>query len=326
MYRILITVSYFVFFISCSDNVKQDPLHQPPYDKLSDSIDKAPNNAELYYSRGTLLFQNEQMVFAEKDIRKAWNIDPKEEYALSLITILKEKNTDSAIAFIQEAAQKLPDNLSLQIGLARGYQQKGALDEALNVCNNIINKFPGQLDALTLKAEILKQQNKIAEALAILEDAYTFAPDDAELVHTLAFEYAEAKNAKALSLCDSLIKADIQKTHAEPNYFKGVYYSNIGNDAAAIKEFDAAISRNYYFIDAYINKGIVYYERKKYNDAIKTFGLATTVSPTYADAYYWLGKTKEAMGIKQEAKLDYQRAYGLDKTMTEAKEAAERMK
>lgn len=325
MYRILIAASFLIFLISCNDDVKPDPLHEPPYDKISDSIDKAPNNAELYYRRGTLLFQNDQPVFAEKDIRKAWSIDAKEEYALRLITILKQKNTDSAIAFIQEASKKLPENISLQIGLARGFQQKGKLDEALNVCNAIINKFPGQLDALTLKAELLKQQNKMEESLAVLENAYIFAPQDVELVHTLAFEYAEAKNAKALSLCDSLIKADIQKSHAEPNYFKGVYYSNIGNDAEAIKQFDAAIGRNYYFIDAYINKGIVYFDSKKYNDAIKTFGLATTVSPTYADAYYWLGKTKEAMGNKQEAKLDYQRAFGLDKTMSEAKEAAERL-
>ena len=325
MYKIFTAFFFIAFFASCNDDAKQNPLYQPPYDKISDSIDKAPEKAELYYRRGILLFQNEQPVFAEKDIRKAWNLDAKEEYALSLISLLKQKNTDSAIAFIEEASKKLPGNLSLQIGLARGYQQKGNLDEALNICNEIILKFPGQLDALTLKAELLKQQNKMEESLAALETAYDFAPDDVELVHTLAFEYAEAKNSKTLRLCDSLLAADIQKSHAEPNYFKGIYYSNIANYAEAIKQFDAAIQRNYYFIDAYINKGIVYYDQKKYSDALKTFGLATTVSPTYADAYYWSAKTKEAMGNKEAAKLDYERAYGLDKTMTEAKEAAERL-
>lgn len=325
MYKILIPCFALVFLIACSNDEKQNLLYEPPYDKISDSIDKTPKNAELYYRRGILFFQNEQLVFAEKDIRKAWSLDAKEEYALSLISILKQKNTDSAIAFIEEASKKLPGNISLQIGLARGFQQKGNLEEALNICNAIILKFPGQLDALTLKAELLKQQNKVEESLNTLETAYTFAPDDVELVHTLAFEYAEAKNSKAISLCDSLLAADIQKSHAEPNYFKGIYYSNIANYNEAIKQFDAAIQRNYYFIDAYINKGIVYYDQKKYNDALKTFGLATTVSPTYADAYYWSAKTKEAMGNKEAAKLDYERAYGLDKTMTEAKEAAEKL-
>jgi TolA-binding protein len=53
--------------------------------------------------------------------------------------------------------------------------------------------------------------------------------------------------------------------------------------------------------------------------------LAAKVSPTYAEAYYWMGKTKEAMGKNTEAKSDYQRAYGLDKTLTEAKQAADRL-
>jgi len=39
-----------------------------------------------------------------------------------------------------------------------------------------------------------------------------------------------------------------------------------------------------------------------------------------------MGKCQEAVGQKDEAKLNYQRAYGLDKTFTEAKEAADRIK
>jgi tetratricopeptide (TPR) repeat protein len=222
--------------------------------------------------------------------------------------------------------KKLPNSIALQIGLARGYQQKEKIDQALAVCDGIIAKFPGQLDALVLKSELLKQQNKTQEAIAVLETAYAYAPDDVELVHTLAFDYADSKNPKALKLADSLIAVDVSKRHAEPLYFKGLYHENKGNYAEAIKFFNEAIGRDYYFIDAYMDKGQCYFEQKKYPDALKTFALATTVSPTYANAYYWLAKTKEAMGDKQEAKLDYQRAYGLDKTMKEAKEAAERLK
>jgi hypothetical protein len=38
-----------------------------------------------------------------------------------------------------------------------------------------------------------------------------------------------------------------------------------------------------------------------------------------------MGKCQEALGQKQEALLNYQRAYGLDKTFAEAQEAAERL-
>ena len=65
--------------------------------------------------------------------------------------------------------------------------------------------------------------------------------------------------------------------------------------------------------------------RKKFNEALKTFQLVNTISATFPDAYFWMAKCEEALGQKEEAKLNYQRAYGLDKTFTEAKEAADKI-
>lgn len=322
-------LSFFSFFllVACNNNdsAGNSVLTQSPYNSLSDSIGINPKNADLYYRRGGLLYQNNQMAYAEKDLRKAFELNPKEEYALALTTVLKQKNTDAAIQFLQEAVKKLPNSIALQIGLARGFQQRNQLDSSLIICNKVIEKYPAQLDALLLKSELLKAVNKDSEALITLEKAYSYAPEDVEVAHRLCFSYADSKNPKALSLADSLIKADKEKRHAEPYYFKGVYYSNTGNDAEAIKQFNLAIEHDYYFINAYINKGIAFYDQKKYDQALKTFTLAATVSPTDADPYYWLAKTQQATGNKKDAKLNYQRAYGLDTTLTEAKEAADRL-
>jgi hypothetical protein len=38
-----------------------------------------------------------------------------------------------------------------------------------------------------------------------------------------------------------------------------------------------------------------------------------------------MGKAQQALGNNSEAKLNYLRAYGLDKTLSEAKEAAEKL-
>ncbi|MFL5809791.1 MAG: tetratricopeptide repeat protein [Flavisolibacter sp.] len=315
-----------LLLVSCNDDRNSDdPLSQPPYGDLTDSISKAPSNADLYFRRAGLLFKNNQPAFAEHDLRKAWTLQPKEEYALKLVEILKLKDPDSTIVFLNEALKKLPGNVFLQIGLAISYKQKKQLDQALSICNDIIRRYPNAVDALLLKSEILNEQNKNTEALRTLENAYLFAPGDVELVHNLAFAYAESKNPKALLLADSLIKADTKNEHAEPYYFKGVYFSNTGNITEAIKQFDEAIRHNYNFLNAYINKGIIFFDRKKYEDAFKTFKLANTVAPDEADPYYWMAKPQEAIGNKPEAKANYQRAYGLDKTLTEAKEAADRL-
>jgi tetratricopeptide (TPR) repeat protein len=300
-------------------------LTQPPFDKITDSIHQSLQNPDLYYHRGVLLFQNNEPVYAEKDIRKAWDLMPREEYALSMTTILKQKNPDSAISFLQTAIQKFPSSIALQIGLARGYQSKGQLDKAIEIIDRILDQYPGQLDALVLKSEILKAQNKNEEAIATLSKAHSYSPGDVELAHQLAFEYAEAKDSKVLALSDSLIKADVDGHHAEPYYFKGLYFSNTGKLVEAINYFDEAIRHDYNFLDAYMDKGQVLFNQKKNATALKTFQLVTTINPSFADAYYWIGKTEQAAGNKEEAKLNYQRAYGLDKSLTEAKEAADKL-
>jgi tetratricopeptide (TPR) repeat protein len=328
MFRIFSALTALLFVLSACNNddtTDNTVLSQPPFDKLTDSISQQPKNSDLYYRRGGLLYSNNQMDLAENDLRKAWQLDPKEEYALSVITVLKQKNTDSAIAFLQEALKKLPGSISLKVGLARGYQQKQQWDKALAICDTVISHYPNQLDALILKSEVLKAQNKNAESLATMEKAYSYAPFDKDLSYDLAYDYADAKNAKAISLSDSLIKKDSSETVARAYYIKATYFSNIGNNDEAIKNYDASIAHDYNFLDSYRDKGQLLYNQKKYDAALKTFQLALKVSPATAEFYFWMGKTQEAMGNKEEAKLNYQRAYGLDKTMTEAKEAANKI-
>lgn len=328
MRKLFLLIIISIVFVACSNKASQQDatLSQPPYNKLTDSIDRAPKDAGLYYRRGSLLYSNGEMHLAENDLRNAWRLDAQEEYALRLTSVLKQKNADTAIAFLQEALKKVPGSIGLHILLAKGYESKNQMDKASTICDDLIKQYPGQLDALMLKSELLKQQNKNSEALAILERAHSYAPGDVDLVHQLAFEYAETKNPKVLLLADSLIKVDVEKRHAEPYYFKGLYYENTGNWREAVKYFDGAIQHDFNFLDAYMDKGQTYYDQKKYSEALKTFQLTTTVFPSESLPYFWLGKTQQAMGNKNEARLNYQRAYGLDKTFTEAKDSAGRLK
>jgi tetratricopeptide (TPR) repeat protein len=322
--------SFFCFFfilsiLSCSDNNTDPVLDQPAYKSISDSIRSNGKDPELYYRRALLLYDNLEKKYAEDDLRKAWSMKPKESYALSLTTILRERSDKEATEFLGEAAIKLPESIAVRIGLARGYQKQSKYTEALAICDNIISVYPNQLDALLLKAELLDAENKTGEALKTLGIAYSYAPGDAELAHNYAFALAEAKDPKALVLSDSLIHSDSAGRHAEPFYFKGLYYENTGDFATAMKLFEDAIRHDYYFLDAHMEKGQLQYNLKKYKEALKTFTLAATISPTFADTYFWIAKSFEALGNKADAKINYQRAYGLDKTMTEAREAAARL-
>jgi tetratricopeptide (TPR) repeat protein len=318
------------FMIRCNNNKEphspyDEILHQPPYSSLTDSIKREPSNNELYFRRAVLLNKNDLPEPALADFKKAWSLQKDEKYALGISTILLDRKPDSAILFLHDAIKAVPNSFLLQLSLARAFDSQDKTDKALDICNAILQNNPQQVDALKMKSALLEKKGNMQESIHILETAYTIAPYDADLNYDLAFKYAETKNAKVVALCDSLIQKDSMHIHAEPYYYKGIYYSNINDKATALTLFQLAIQHDYYYLNAYIEKGRVLYDERKYADAIKVFQLANTISAKFPDAYYWTGKCQEALGQKDEALLNYQRAYGLDAGFEEAKEAALRI-
>ena len=319
-----------VFFVCSCNNDKTSShyrkiLSGPPFAAITDSIKADPRNAELYFRRAVLLNKNNFPEPALADFMKAWSLNKLEQYALGAGKILMEKNPDSAIAFLQHSIKEIPQTIMLRLMLSRTFDMQNKTDDALNICDDILKENPSQLNALLLKSDLLDKKQNTKESIATLEKAYAIAPQLLELNFNLAFKYAQDKNLKVISLCDSLIKKDSLNIHPEPYYFKGVYYYNTGNKEKAIELFDLAIIHDYNFLDAYVDKGRTLYEMKKYEEAFATLQRAASITPTFADAYYWMGKCQEAIGEKDEARLNYLRAYGLDKTLVEAKEAADRL-
>lgn len=315
---------------SCHDKKTESPyaaiLSRPPFRVLTDSIKKFPEDDGLYFRRAVLLNSNNQPGPALADFQKAWSIKKEERYAFGIGNLLLDRQPDSAILFLQNAVRDLPASYLLQLTLARSLAAGNRTDEALQACNELLQQSPGQVEVLKFKAELLAQKNDNSGAISLLQQAYQLAPFDIDLNYELAFKYAEAKDPRVLSLCDSLMKADSLQRHAEPYYYKGIYYSNTGNKSAALQQFEAAIGHDYTYLNAYIEKGRVLYEQKKFSDALAVFQLANRISIKFPDAWYWMGKCEEALGRKEDARLDYERAVGLDPSFTEAKEAVEKIK
>jgi len=300
-------------------------LTQPPYSKLTDSIHKNSSDPDLFYRRGMLLLKNNENPPALADFQKAWSLNKKEMYAVNISTILSETKADSAVSFLNEALTILPESIPLHISLIQAYADAQKTDAALAICDSVLRHHHGHIGVLMMKSDLLDQKNDTIGSIKTLEQAYEVAPANEDLCYNLAFKYAQNKNQKVLSLCDSLLRNDTINKKAEPFYFKGVYYSNINQKTTALDLFNKAIQNDYSFLDAYMDKGKILFDLKKYADASNVFQLALKISATYADAYFWLGKCQEVMGQKENAKLNYQRAYGLDKSLTEAKEAAEKI-
>ncbi|MBL7741003.1 MAG: tetratricopeptide repeat protein [Chitinophagaceae bacterium] len=325
----LSTLILFVLLVACnSGNVSSpfdDILSQPPYASLSDSIRRQPKNDELYFRRAVLLNKNNLPEPALADFQKAWSLSKQEKYAFGVTNAWMEKKPDSAVIFLNDALKELPESYLLRLSLARAYDVLNRTEDALNTCADILQALPDQPEVWILQSALLQKKGDTKNAIISLEKAYAIAPFHPKLAFDLAYKYAEDRNAKALVLCDLIIQKDSLKVFAEPYYIKGIYYSNINDKANAIRLFDETIRRDYNNLNAYIEKGKILVAQKKNTDALKVFQLANTIKPAFPDAWYWMGVCQEAMRQKEEARLNYEKAYGLDKTFTEAKEAADRL-
>ncbi|HEY4154004.1 MAG TPA: tetratricopeptide repeat protein [Puia sp.] len=298
----------------------------PAYAALNDSIRSFPKDASLYLRRARRLSLENAHELAYSDFKKAWSLQPSVEtglpYAANLQILGK---TSERLALLKAGNRQFPENQQMQRLLADAYSGSGNRDLALRQYGEILAKDPKDFETWYEQGLLLEQLKDTAAAISSLQKAYALqavATYGLELAHL----YAEQKNAKALEICNNILKADSASQLIDPLFIKGIYYSNISLYPKAIAQFDSCIQRDWKTTDAYLEKGIAYFRMQNYDAAIHTFNMAITVSNTDPDAYYWLGRSYEAIHRKADAISNYQRTLSLDRRFTEAKEAIERLK
>ncbi len=297
----------------------------PAYASLNDSINLFPKDASLYLRRATRLSLANAHELAYDDFKKDWSLQPSVETGLPYAANLQilGKHAERLI-LLKACATQFPANQQLQRLLADAYSGTGNRDLALKQYHEILKRDPEDFESWYEQALLLEQLKDTAGAINSLQKAYALqgvATYGLELAHL----YAEQKNAKALEICNYILKQDSGSLLIDPLFIKGIYYANVKQYPQAIVQFDSCIQRDWKTTDAYLEKGIAYYHQQNYSAAINTFNMAITVSNTDPDAYYWLGRCYEATHRKTDAISNYHKTLSLDKRFTDAKEAIERL-
>jgi len=226
---------------------------------------------------------------------------------------------------LSEQVKQNPDSASIRMRLINSLDSVSMYKEAIAQTDSLIKRDSANNGLWYTKAQLQESNKDTSAALQSYRRALSIYPSiDAQLSY--ANLLAETKNGEALLVCKNIQKLGLgRETDAYSSFIAGVYFARTGNTKQAIQLFDKAINDNYTLMEAYMEKGFIYYESKNYQQALKTFETAITINNTYADAYYWKAKSLEVMGNKTEALLNYKRSLGLDKTLKEAREAIDRL-
>lgn len=238
----------------------------------------------------------------------------------------KETILPDEIARLEKLAKQYPDSVGLHMRLVNALDSLGDYEPALVELNSLIKNDSSNFGLWFKKAQLSEQlKDTIAAIKSYSHAANIYASPDAMLA--LANLFAETKNSKALELCQKVSDLRMGRTYqSHCDFIAGIYQSRTGNGAKAIQLFKNCIANNYTYMEAYMEIGFIYFDKKQYTDALKTFQTAVTVKNNYPDAYYWLGKTNEANKNWTAATDNYEKALSLDPKLMEAEKAINRLK
>lgn len=244
----------------------------------------------------------------------------------------KEKKADQQEVSIPAFAQKLydevakyPDSTALRIQLVNTLDSVGALSLALAQMDSLIMRDSLNFGIWFHKAQLSEKAGDTVVALRSYDKAARIYPSPDALL-SMANLYAEKKDTKAVILCDQVEQLRLGREYlAHCSFIKGVYYSRTGELVKALTSFDRCIANDYQYMEAYMEKGFIFYDTQQADKAIEIFNQAIEIRPTYADAFYWLGKTHEQKGDQENAIKDYQRSLVIDPSIKEAKDALQRL-
>jgi tetratricopeptide (TPR) repeat protein len=150
-------------------------------------------------------------------------------------------------------------------------------------------------------------------------------PSALQVANARALQMAEQGDPATLPLCDSLLQHQGPQGGAEPYYYKGIYFASKKDNKKALGWFDKTIQTDYSFYEAYIEKAALLIDAKEFEAAHKELELLRTLSPGYAPVHYWLGKWADRQEKKEKALEHFRLALSLDTSLTEAKQAIQRL-
>ena len=216
--------------------------------------------------------------------------------------------------------------MEIQLKTVNILDSLGFKKDALIKLDQLISKDSLNNEYWLKRGQLCKYLEDTVAAIKAFRFAARVYPTPISLME-LANLYAETKNIKTISIANQLMKIYPDgKFNAEANFFIAVYYSKMNDAANAIKYFNKSIQENMYFYDAYTEKGYLYYQQHKYQDALAVFSQLVKINQTSVDGYYWQAKCNETLNNKSEAINLYEKALLLDPNLKEAEAAIKRLK
>jgi tetratricopeptide (TPR) repeat protein len=293
--------------------------------EISTQIEADPDNAELYYQRAIIYFNEKYMNRALTDIEDATNKDaqnPLYQYYKGKILYAMNRTLDASKAYESALALK-PDYTEAQLKLAELYYVVKEHTKSINLVNTILGADPLNANAMILKADNQRELKDTAKAIASYQKTLELDPTFYDAAMQLGLLNTARKDKSAPDYFTAAIRINPKSTEA---YFgRAYYYQQTKQYQKALFDYRKVIDIDPSNDRAYYNVGMINFDAEKYEEALRSFNICVQMNNNYTEAYYMRGLVHEELNNKADAKLSYQYALQLSPNYVLAQEGLKRV-
>ncbi|MCS6929421.1 MAG: tetratricopeptide repeat protein [Saprospiraceae bacterium] len=323
-----------VVFTGCKSERKKVPeaylqlTTDPEIVRLSQLIEKEPQNDSLYYRRAKVYYHLDGFDEALADLQTAMRIDSmKPEYyhllADVLIDYARPNDSKRAIDVLTLAAKRFPERIPTLLKLSEFQLIVRQYSDAMATLDRIFRIDPRHPEAFFMAGRVALDMGDTVKALASFKKAVQYEAEHADAWMFMGRIYLNQNNPLAIQCFDNVLRVD--SSRLEAHEFKAVFYKVRGEYDKAFEIYRDLVRRNRDYSNAYFDMGMMYLDLDSLNKAYDHFTLAIKTDPLFVMAYYYRGLTSELMGNLEAARADYVQANKMSPNYPEPKEALARL-
>lgn len=187
---------------------------------------------------------------------------------------------------------------------------QGRVQEAIPILEQVVKRFPRDLEALSALGTIYGQSGQLEPAVHYLERVVAINPNDLDTLNNLGVTYMMlGDKEKACEHMQHIV-------HLQPGDIGALYnlaciLQELGKHKSSIEYFMRVLEAEPRAIDALINLGVSYKETGDYQEAIQTFRRALELDASSPEANLNLGRLLARSGNKDEALQYFEKAAAL---------------
>jgi tetratricopeptide (TPR) repeat protein len=251
--------------------------------RFATTVTLSPGSYDAWYKMGLANADMHRHEDAAKAFARAAELKGDREeawYNLGCAYALLEKH-DEAVAAFEKAVAITPGQYDAWFAMAKSHQECGRFKQALDAYREAL-KAEGKAEAWNRAGLCSYYLNTYTEAIELLSQADTLAPDSTDTVYTM-----------------------------------GLSYHALGNYVEAVKRYRRALELSPGLAHARMNLALSLHAMGKYGSAVEEYRKITESQPENGEAWFNMGRACEAQGNAGDALAAYAKTVEIapDKTL-----------